>query len=162
MAVLLCCWCVFEDRVPSRVITFIQALKFKNIFFFPLVCLLVYHRLLKCIVRYALCTFQSDGFIYSPYVQCFAGSVWQAVPPWAMREQETTQDPQQTTAVNIRSCGKALANALRRQLGSLVLLHPRLLPVSACAAEHTLKILTPKQAHWCFAVHWFLVCMLYT
>lgn len=41
MAVSLCCWCVFEDRVSSRVITFIQALKFKNTCVFACVSITV-------------------------------------------------------------------------------------------------------------------------
>jgi len=38
----------------------------------------------------------------------FVGSVWEAAPPWALWEQETPKDHQQTTTVNIRSCSKAL------------------------------------------------------
>ena len=37
----------------------------------------------------------------------FEGSVWEAAPPRALREQEASQDHEQTTAVNIRSCSTA-------------------------------------------------------
>lgn len=35
----------------------------------------------------------------------FKGSVWEAASPRALREQEASQDHQQATTVNIRSCG---------------------------------------------------------
>lgn len=65
-------------------------------------CMYVYLFILFC----AVCMFQCYGSVDIADLMS-EGYVWEAVPPWALREQEASQDHQQTAAVNIRSCSTA-------------------------------------------------------
>lgn len=54
----------------------------------------------------------------------FEGPVWEAVPPRALRKQETPKDHQHTATVNIRSCSTSITNKQIRSFDCLICTYP--------------------------------------